>query len=71
MKRFCLVLLALAAASAEDISVKTNKGSVNGMREDLEGGKYYYAFKGIPYAKPPVGKLRFQVDSSFETLIST
>lgn len=25
----------------------------------------YHAFRGIPYASPPIGKLRFQVKASF------
>ena len=28
---------------------------------DYEAGQYFYSFKGIPYAKPPVKGLRFQV----------
>lgn len=28
-------------------------------------GEQYHAFRGIPYASPPIGKLRFQVKASF------
>ena len=42
---------------------------------DYEFGQFYYAFKGIPYAKPPVKTLRFkapvEVDSWSETLMAT
>ncbi len=55
---FCALLSAVAA---EDVTVKTDKGVVKGLREDHEHGQYYYAFKGVRYAQPPTGKLRFKV----------
>ncbi len=39
--------------------VSTNKGPVRGARIDSDFGQYYYAFKGIPYAQPPVKHLRY------------
>nr|XP_022909380.1 esterase B1-like [Onthophagus taurus] len=40
--------------------VQTKQGVLEGKeRTDFFGGKYY-SFRGIPYAKPPVGKLRFK-----------
>lgn len=70
----CLAVL-LAAAAASDRcpscarpsrgakhlwQVQTLNGALNGElikgTDDIE----YYSFKGIPYAKPPVGKLRFK-----------
>ncbi len=51
----------LAVTSCEDVKVKTDKGAVKGVREDHDEGQYYYAFKGIRYAQPPTGKLRFKV----------
>lgn len=42
--------------------VNTNSGTVRGKTQTtLFENKDYYAFKGIPYAKPPVQKLRFKV----------
>lgn len=41
--------------------VKTTHGLVKGLvREGLRGGTIY-SFQGIPYAKPPLGDLRFKV----------
>ncbi|KAJ8682866.1 hypothetical protein QAD02_018658 [Eretmocerus hayati] len=40
--------------------VETCCGKVRGYVERNILGQDYYAFKGIPYAKPPVGELRFQ-----------
>lgn len=41
-------------------TVTIKQGDLKGVHcktPDLE----YYAFKGIPYAKPPIGRLRFKV----------
>lgn len=39
-----------------------NEGRLRGMVQKLYDGSEYYSFKGIPYAQPPVGKLRFKVN---------
>ena len=36
-------------------------GQVRGSQMTSEAGRSFYAFRGIPYAKPPVGELRFRV----------
>uniref|UniRef100_A0A182K987 carboxylesterase n=1 Tax=Anopheles christyi TaxID=43041 RepID=A0A182K987_9DIPT len=41
------------------IMVKVLQGSIYGTKDRLPNGQPYYCFKGIPYAKPPIGKLRF------------
>ena len=58
-----LVTLAasLAISAAEDITVTTTRGRLRGERVDADMGQYYYAFKGVPYAKSPTKELRFQV----------
>jgi len=43
---------------AESPNVTVEKGTV---KLSTVWGKEYLAFRGIRYAKPPVGKLRFQV----------
>lgn len=46
---------------AQELLVKTNYGLVQGRhRSGCEGVKYV-SFQGIPYARPPVGELRFKV----------
>jgi len=52
--------LAITLALAEEITVKTDKGSVKGVRVDHDFGQYYYSFRGLRYAQAPVGKLRFK-----------
>ncbi len=47
----------MASARAADLKVKTDKGAVEGS---LTSDKKVRAFKGIPFAAPPVGNLRWQ-----------
>lgn len=58
-------LLTFCLVCGQDVvykTVETDKGSVRGIqRETLVHKRKFYSFKGIPYAKPPVGKLRFKV----------
>jgi hypothetical protein len=51
----------LAVVLSEDVTVMLDKGKLKGERMDYDFGQYYYAFKGVPYAKPPVKELRFKV----------
>lgn len=42
--------------------VKVTQGVLDGeVLELVMGDGKYYSFKGIPYAEPPLGKLRFKV----------
>ena len=46
-----------------NIVIKTNDGLVKGEKlTSLFAKNNYYAFRGIPYAEPPVGELRFLVN---------
>lgn len=48
--------------------VKINDGVLEGeILDNVVGGKYY-SFKGVPYAAPPVGDLRFKVSTHILTL---
>ena len=45
----------------DDLLVETSYGKLQGLRSrDIEDNEFF-SFKGIPYAKPPVGDLRFEV----------
>jgi len=55
-----LGVLLVGVVVGEEVGVNTSKGRILGYREDLEDGESYYAFKGIPYAQPPVKELRFK-----------
>lgn len=41
--------------------VHTAKGVLKGVRERSVGGRSFLSFYAIPYARPPLGRLRFQV----------
>ncbi|XP_050342595.1 esterase E4-like [Nymphalis io] len=43
-----------------DPIVAVNEGKLKGSVEKLVDGSSYFSFKGIPYAAPPVGNLRFK-----------
>lgn len=48
--------------SASSVVVDTELGQVRGYQEFTRfENKTYYSFRGIPYAKPPLGELRFRV----------
>jgi carboxylesterase type B len=42
------------------VKVNVNQGTVKGIIETLPDGRKFQRFSGIPYAKPPIGKLRFR-----------
>lgn len=51
-----------AFASEENVFIKLNHGGyLEGTELKTEAGRSTRAFLGIPYAKAPVGKLRFKV----------
>lgn len=52
-------------SSHRSTRVILSEGTVVGAEEKLPNGNFYYTYKGIPYAEPPIGKLRFQVQISF------
>jgi para-nitrobenzyl esterase len=54
---FSFSLLTIAAHASDGLQVQTDKGKVEGS---LTGDQQVRAFKGIPYAAPPIGNLRWQ-----------
>ncbi|KAK9501017.1 hypothetical protein O3M35_002153 [Rhynocoris fuscipes] len=59
MLKIILYLLLLIYV-CDSIRIKTKLGDIKGTERKSRDGKTYYAFTGIPYAKPPVGKLRLK-----------
>lgn len=50
----------LSVATGDELLIKTKNGQVKGKLLSTKDGDVR-AFLGIPYATPPVGKLRFRV----------
>ena len=44
-----------------DLRVGSVQGGIEKVQGSADGGKNYASFSGIPYAEPPVGKIRFKV----------
>ncbi|XP_011141919.1 esterase E4 isoform X2 [Harpegnathos saltator] len=42
------------------VDVHVRQGKLRGIVQENVHGGYYTAFRGIPYAQPPIGKLRFK-----------
>ncbi|XP_022900260.2 venom carboxylesterase-6-like [Onthophagus taurus] len=56
---FFTILLGVSCEN-EKPSVQISTGIIRGFLDTTKTGKVYAAFEGIPYAKPPIGNLRFQ-----------
>uniref|UniRef100_T1IP84 Homeobox domain-containing protein n=1 Tax=Strigamia maritima TaxID=126957 RepID=T1IP84_STRMM len=63
-----LILYLFPAFVVTQMIVLTTKGPIRGEEIALHGGMTSIRFLGIPYAKPPLGHLRFQATSSVELL---
>ncbi|XP_013134275.1 PREDICTED: neuroligin 4-like [Papilio polytes] len=48
------------AEQLKNVALQLRQGKLRGLEKKLRNGTTYYSFKGIPYASPPVGKLRFK-----------
>lgn len=57
-----LILTTLNGIFCETPLIELPIGKVSGIIEKTIDGKDYYAFRGVPYAKPPINDLRFEVD---------
>lgn len=44
------------------VVINTKQGSLRGLVFQSRNGAEYHAFMGIPFAKPPIGELRLEVN---------
>lgn len=44
------------------VQIRVNEGLLEGEVVQNKYGGSFYSFKGIPYAQPPLGDLRFKVN---------
>lgn len=49
------------------VEVNVKQGRIRGLKGSLRNGAPFYAFKGIPYAHPPIGQLRFRPPVALES----
>lgn len=62
VKLFTLLALSAILVSSTTVRVRTDNGEIEGtVARSMFGKRNFYSFKGIPYAKPPIGDLRFKV----------
>lgn len=47
------------------VELQLPQGRIRGAKRRTVYGETYYSFEGIPYAKPPVGELRFRAPQPF------
>lgn len=61
----CLTLtwpIAVFSQSNEYKIIETEYGPIRGIKDTtVFDEKPFYAYRGIPYAQPPIGNLRYQV----------
>uniref|UniRef100_A0A6P7G2B5 Esterase 6-like n=1 Tax=Diabrotica virgifera virgifera TaxID=50390 RepID=A0A6P7G2B5_DIAVI len=60
---YFLGLFSLLFCINAEIIVTTPNGKIRGRQEYSQRGISFFAFQQIPFAKPPVGSLRFKVSS--------
>lgn len=53
------------------IQIRVKEGILEGVVTNNEYGGKIYSFKGIPYAQPPLGELRFKVNERESLSYST
>lgn len=47
-------------SSSEFSIIHIENGPIRGLKTKTISGSDYYSFRGVPYMKPPLGKLRFR-----------
>ncbi|KAK4880603.1 hypothetical protein RN001_008749 [Aquatica leii] len=55
-----LLIIGRICLADESLIVKVEQGILKGTIKETRNGRQFLAFQGIPYAEPPIGKLRFK-----------
>ncbi|KAK4880302.1 hypothetical protein RN001_008448 [Aquatica leii] len=59
LQHFVIILVALINQN-ESIVITIKDGKIRGIVSQTRNYRNYYSFRGIPFAKPPIGNLRFK-----------
>jgi carboxylesterase type B len=63
MKLFLLIIWSIFIHETQSVvfapTVSTKNGKVRGIVKETDNGSHVNLYYGIPYGKPPTGKLRF------------
>jgi hypothetical protein len=54
-----VIILTVGQGSADDDTIETKYGKLKGTIEDGYSGRKALVFRGVPFAQPPIGPLRF------------
>lgn len=62
-----LLFLAIKETSTQkpDPIIRSRSGTIQGTYRKSFTGRMYSSYEGIPYAAPPIGELRFEVNFYF------
>ncbi|XP_025109773.1 acetylcholinesterase-like [Pomacea canaliculata] len=66
-----MLIVGVLGAAAEDVVVTTTLGRLRGSRVSTGPSTYLDTFLGVPFAKPPVGSLRFARTQPAEPWVGT
>lgn len=61
----------LVSLGADDPLVETSYGWLQGTLQKSYNGRIFSSFEGVPYAQPPIGPLRFEVNFIYHYIRST
>ena len=61
----CVFLSQVLCDQEDNPIVSISNGKVKGVREKSYSAREYFGFHSVPYAKPPVGELRFNVSTNY------
>ena len=67
----CILSVFLQKCCADPLLVSVEQGQLRGSFMKAQNGRKIAAFRGIPFAEPPVGQLRFQVTANFNSTRSS
>lgn len=61
LQLICVLVSATILISDNSPVISTNLGDIRGSVLNSRLGREFFAFRGVPYAEPPIDDLRFKV----------